>query len=192
MVTKICRKSIPTFSCLILIASLIQLNSCAVRTEVQRPSIEITRSDLKYLNIVFRDFKAVPQFQHAAAGPIAECTAMAMSYLQSKGIFESVGKEGDGAGRQSCLLVEGMITDLRIVGGAARFWAGAMVGRSHMKLNVKLTDSQSGALVAEKELFGAPNAMGSTWSFGQTDRDLPKAMGVLLGDYIIVSIQKQK
>jgi hypothetical protein len=54
-----------------------------------------------------------------------------------------------------------------------------------MKINVRLTDAHAGSLIAEKELFGAPNVFASTWSFGSSDRNLPKNMGRLLGDFII-------
>ncbi len=74
------------------------------------------------------------------------------------------------------------LTDLRILSNTARFWAGVFAGRSNMNLNVKLTSSD-GSLIAEKELVGAPNAWGSVWS--DSDEDLPKNMGYLLGDFIL-------
>lgn len=46
-------------------------------------------------------------------------------------------------------------------------------------------------MVAERELVGAPNAYGSAYSFGSSDRELPKNMGILVGDFVLVNTGRQ-
>jgi hypothetical protein len=58
-------------------------------------------------------------------------------------------------------------------------------------MDVRLIDSSSGELVAEKQLKGAPSAMGAAWSFGKSDRALPDKMGVLLGDFILGNVAEE-
>jgi len=86
--------------------------------------------------------------------------------------------------------VDATLTSLRIVGGAGRFWGGALAGRSNMNMTVKLTDA-NGSVIAEKELIGAPNALASAWSFGGADRSLSQKMGFLLGDFILNNVSEK-
>jgi hypothetical protein len=60
-----------------------------------------------------------------------------------------------------------------------------------MTVEVKLIDSSNDVLIAEKQLKGAPSAMGSAWSFGKNDRALPEKMGVLIGDFILSNVAEQ-
>ena len=60
-----------------------------------------------------------------------------------------------------------------------------------MKMNIKLTDASSGEIIAERELVGAPSAFGAAWTFGTSDRNLPKNMGILLGNFILANISEK-
>ncbi len=168
---------------LLVISCFFTLAACAVRTPVQKA--EVVKSNLIYENVVFRSFIAAPNVVSPEAA-ITDCMNSSMSYLTTKNLFRRVEKGSDNPLDGPTLFVDATITDLRIVSGGARFWVGAMAGRSHMKIFVKLTDAK-GTLVAEKELFGAPNAYGAAYSFGSSDRELPKNMGILLGDFILGS-----
>ena len=59
-----------------------------------------------------------------------------------------------------------------------------------MKVIAKLMND-NGTLVAEQELFGAPNAYGAARTLGSSDRNLPKNMGILLGDFILANVSKK-
>jgi hypothetical protein len=60
-----------------------------------------------------------------------------------------------------------------------------------MKLLVTIFD-EAGSQIAQKELTGVPSAFVGAWSAGATDRDLPRNMGKLLGDYIYEEASKLK
>jgi hypothetical protein len=165
------------------------MTACAVRTQVEQVSVDQVRQNLKYQNIVFRNFTANPDVK-APEGPLMECRTSAINYLELKNLFKAVEKDSDKSYDDPTLYVDVNITSLRIVSGAARFWAGAFAGRSNMNMDVKLIDAD-GNLVIDKELKGAPNAFASTWSFSRTDHSLPQKMGFLLGDFIIAHASGQ-
>ena len=177
-----------TFIQWLFILIMVGVTGCASRTPVE-PVAEkpIDRETLKYKNIFYREFKAAPQVKSPSTA-IQQCRDGAISHLKGKDLFKRVEASGEASNEGRTLFVDATITSLRIVGGGARFWAGAMAGRSHMKIQVRLIDGESNSLVAEKELFGAPSAMGGAWSVGGTDKALPSRMGILLGDYVLSNV----
>jgi len=170
---------------LLVIFCFFTLVACAVRTPVQK--VEVVKSNLIYENVVFRSFIATPNVVSPEAA-ITDCVNSSMNYLTMKNLFRRVEKGSDKIFDGPTLFVDATLTDLRIVSGGARGWLGAMAGRSHMKILVKLTDDK-GTLVAEQELFGAPSAHAGVWS--GADRELPMKMGILLGDFILANVSKK-
>ena len=165
------------------VMALFVLSACAVRTPVETVSPEAAAANRKYENIVFRSVTAAPEVPNPDSAML-DCSQSAMDHLQSKNAYKRVTKKATVSYPEPTLFVDLRLVDLRLVSGAARFWGGALSGRSHMKVMVKLTDVQ-GRVVAEQELFGAPNAYGSAYSFGSSDRELPKNMGILVGDFVL-------
>ena len=167
----------------LFIVCMMVLSACAKRTEVQQVPIDQIRANLKYENVVFRNFTANPNVK-APEGPMMECRNSAIDYLELKRVYNKVEKDSGDAYTGSAMYVDVNVTNLRIVGGAARFWAGAMAGRSNMNIDVTLMDAD-GTVIAQKELIGAPNAFSSSFSFANADYSLPQKMGFLLGDFIL-------
>jgi Domain of unknown function (DUF4410) len=167
------------------VMGLLALTACAVRTPIQTVSPEAVAANRQYENVVFRTVTAAPEVPDPDESML-DCTRSAMDYLQMKSVYKRVEKQATASYPEPTLFVDLRITDLRLVSGAARVLGGVLSGRSHMKVMVKLTDAQ-GRVVAEQELFGAPNAYGSAYSFGSSDRELPKNMGILVGDFILVN-----
>ena len=172
-----------------LIACVFVLAACAVRTPINQVAISEVKQHLKYKNVVFRNFTAAPGVKSPEA-PLIACRRSAVEYLELKNIFKVVEKDNGKSYEEPTMFVDVILTNLRIVGGAARFWLGVMVGRSNMNIKVKLTDAD-GLLIAEKELIGAPNAYSSAFSFGSADRSLPEKMGFLLGDFILANVSEK-
>lgn len=166
------------------------LFSCAHRTVVEQVSLDELRGNLKYENVIFEEFKATSNVVSPETA-LEQSQTSAISYLKGKNIFNIVEKKSDKTYDGSTLLVESTLTDLRIVSGGARFWGGAFAGRSHMKMDVKLTDAKNGSLVVEKELMGVPGSLGGAWSMGASDRGLPANMGKLIGDFILANVSQK-
>ncbi len=175
----------------VLVLLIFLLNACAHRTPVAKINIEEVKANLKYKNIVLRDFKATSEVKSPEAALI-ECMRSTTDYLQMKSIFKAVEKDSGKAYDEPAMYVDIVLTDLRIVSGAARFWGGVMAGRSHMIIKAKLTDASNGSVIAEQELIGMPGAYGAAWSGGHSDRDLPTKMGFLLGDFILGNVSGKK
>jgi hypothetical protein len=176
-------KRVHVISIILAMVCLLTLTSCAVKTEVQQVSMDNVRAHLKYQNVVFRNFTANPGVK-APEGPLMECRQSAIDYLELKRVFKTVEKDTGKYYEDPTMYVDVNVTSCRIVSGAARFWVGAMAGRSNINMDVKLTDNED-TMIAEKELIGAPNAFSSEFSFGGTDTKLPQKMGFLLGDFIL-------
>ena len=181
----------------VLLSGIFSLTACAVRTPVNQVSVAEVMKNLKYYNIVFKDTTLAPNIESNIPTPIPiyECESTAMNYLNSKGVFERVIKanqvdlnEKQNPYDKPTLFVESELTFLRIVSTAARFWGGVLVGRSAMKINIKLRDASTGEIVVAQELVGAPNAYSSAWSVGSADQTLPVKMGYLLGDFILANV----
>ena len=181
--------------------SIFILTACAVRTPVEQVSLSKVAQNLKYENIIFKEVTLASNLDSNIPTPIPiqQCEMSAISYLSSKGIFKRVekaaivdeGEENKNSYAEPTLFVESELTFLRIVSTAARVWGGVLVGRSAMKMNVKLKDASTGEIVAERELVGAPNAYSSAWTVGNADQTLPMKMGYLLGDFILANVSRR-
>jgi hypothetical protein len=171
----------------IIFVCLAALVSCAShRTDVARISDDELKRNLYYENIILKRYAISDSIQNIPDVSLAidECEIATINALERRNAFKIIKKDDGTIQSGKNLLVESTLTDIRIVSGAARFWAGAMAGRSHMKIYVKLIDATSGTIVAEKELVGVPSGLGAAYSMGASDRNLPKLMGILVADYI--------
>lgn len=88
------------------------------------------------------------------------------------------------------LLVEPVVEEIKFIGGAARFWAGAMAGSSAVYMKVKFTDATSGKELAHPEFYQQANATGGAYSFGATDNNMLDRIAGLIADY--VSLHRSK
>lgn len=136
--------------------------------------------------VVVRGYTAEPGIEQAA-GPTASCREATMAFLQEKGVFGQVLAEPPGDMR-NVITVDAHVTNLRIVGGAARFWGGAFAGKSEMSVRVRLTDGSTGAVILERVIDSTTNAMGAAWSGGASDRSLPYDMGGIIGELVIDTV----
>ena len=185
-VSRIVKYSAVALSLMVLSA----ISNCAVRTRIQKSDTESLKGNLRFERVYFKEFsnesnKVLP------FGVLSVCRESGIAYLGGKGVFRQVDMYQEGLDPTSAALVEAQLLDIRIVSTAARAWGGAFAGRSHMKMKVRLMDAGSGEVLAEQELFGAPNAMGSTWSFGSSDQKLPAAMGALIGDFVLANARSK-
>jgi len=165
------------------------LANCGVRSQVQREDLATLKGHTRFDQVLFKDFTVAPT---VTPPPLALSVARESSieYLRSRTVFQKVDKFSEGSATGTAAIVEANLTEVRIVSGAARFWGGVFAGRSHMKMNVKITDAATGATIAEQELLGAPNAWASAYSMGRADDQLPAAMGSLIGDFVLANSRR--
>lgn len=70
------------------------------------------------------------------------------------------------------LKIEPRITELKFVSGTKRFFAGDFAGSSAVIMRLRLTDAETGEVIAEPEFFQRASAEGGTWSLGGTDNSM--------------------
>ena len=145
-----------------------------------------TALEKRYDVILFQKFIADPTVETDYPGAVGECEKNAISELQTINVFRKVSKAEEGAMYdQQTLLVQPKLLTLRIVTGAARFWAGALAGMSNMIVEIKMIDAASGKIVHEKVLSTANNPFAAAWTMGSSDRTLPGDMGKIISEYIV-------
>lgn len=158
--------------------------SCAVKTPIKTEDLATLRGNTRFDCVRVMEFTSLPS---VAPPPWALSVAQesTIDYLRSKNIFRDVSKASERSQGESCAVVEANLVDMRMVPTVARVFGGALAGRSHMIMKVRLTDAATGSLIAEQELTGAPNAWASAYSINAADRRLPAAMGSFIGDFVL-------
>jgi hypothetical protein len=82
------------------------------------------------------------------------------------------------------LLIEPRIEKIKFIGTGARLWAGAMAGSSQVLMRVKISDKQTGEVIAEPEFYQRANAFGGAYSAGGTDNDMLSRIADLMATYL--------
>ena len=93
----------------------------------------------------------------------------------------------DGLDKNS-LLIEPFVDDIRIIGGGARFWAGALAGNSEVYLNVTFTDLSQDKIIASPTFYQRAGAFTGAWSGGENDRSMLTRVGDLASEYILLHL----
>lgn len=146
----------------------------------------LTKADLRYTSVYLADFTIAPAgvAETVPAPHVATARSACLSALTRSALFDAVKPAGANDPKQGALLVKAELVSLRIVGGGARFWLGAMAGKSDMKFQVTLVDAATGAVVAQSAVSENTNAWGGAWTMGGTDRSLPARVGEQLAQYV--------
>jgi hypothetical protein len=181
------RKS--TSALVIILSLLFLITACGgqqakpdTQAAPEKPDPPLAR---KYQNIVVRDLAATSEIKKDYPEALKECQDSLLGELANQKTFKSVALATSG---RKCppktLLVQTRVSDIHIVHGAARFWAGAFAGSSYMNLDLTLTDAATGKVVREKAISSSNNAWAAAWVGGSSDRTLPSDMGKIVAGYI--------
>jgi len=171
---------------------LLYLSACAHQQVNTEPLLNFSRSDMKYKNVYVFNFTVSPKgVEEKEPGSIlADSRSNCINEMIKSELFENVKYGSAVEAPNSGLLVQGEVTKLRIVGGAARFWIGAMAGKSNMTVRVKLVDASTGSIVAENDIIEDTNPYAGAWSMGASDSSLPATVGRLIAQYVAFSSRK--
>jgi len=184
----------------VLICMLIIAASCARKDAArdtnsieENPYAKLSKSDMKYRNIQMLDFTISPQGVEETNNPqnvLAEAQSVSAQALTDSKLFETVRIVAKPEEAKSTLIVQGELTQLKIVGTAARFWIGGIAGKSHMTVRIKLLDAATGAIVIEKNISEDSNPHAGAYTMGATDRVLPLQVGNLIADFVISAAKR--
>lgn len=142
----------------------------------------------RYANIVFYDLETTPQIKTDYPGAMEQLQVSAISSLMTKNTYARVERKGQAKYEGPTLYVKVTVSEMRIVGTAARIWGGAFAGSSHMNLEVELIDGATGEVARKKRLESANNAFAASWTGGASDQTLPADMGKILAEYILATV----
>ncbi len=169
----------------VLIFSAVLLCSCGgKRTAEENPFRMEQPVSQSFENILFYPFETNAEIQKNYPKAMEESLQAAIKHLQDKKKYRKVDRISGNFDKKSTLLVQAKVSEMRIVGGVARAFGGAIAGSSYMNMEIYLIDAESGNTVKMKALSSANNAMGASWTFGSTDKSLPADMGYILAQYI--------
>ena len=82
------------------------------------------------------------------------------------------------------LLIEPTITEIKFINGTARFWAGALAGSSMVVVQTRITEKETGQLIAEPEFYARAAAMAGAWSIGGADNAMLTRIANRVADYV--------
>lgn len=89
------------------------------------------------------------------------------------------------ATRSRLLRIEPRIEQIKFIGGAARFWAGAMAGSSAVVMKVRYVDAGTGKVIAEPEFFQKANAFSGAHTMGAVDNMMLSNIANRVTEYTI-------
>lgn len=155
-----------------LIGAVTLCAGCA--TNIRKPTSAPMPSRVKFSEFnafVLKPIAIAPAFAEAAANKKAARKIDENLLEQMKVVFPGITRavaETPSAGART-LIIEPRVEEIKFIGGAARFWVGAMAGSSAVLMQVKFIDQQSGDVVAEPEFYRVANSYSGGWSMGATD-----------------------
>ncbi len=82
------------------------------------------------------------------------------------------------------LVITPVVTEIKFISGGSRFWAGAFAGSSAVILTAKITEKETGQVIATPMFYARAAAMGGAWTFGTTDNLMLVRIADRLTDYI--------
>lgn len=178
----------------IFAASTFFLLSCAAQTPVSQEAwrkeiASVSKADLKYENVIYKKFTAYPTIDDPEA-TLTECQSTMVAYLKERGLFKKVEELSSGKSYGPSLLVEARLRELRTASEDHRGSGGIFSRRPHIEMSVWIYDFSTGSLIAEQELSRELNPAGPS-SLSDLSKDgLPRQMGILVGDFIILRAKK--
>lgn len=82
------------------------------------------------------------------------------------------------------LLIEPTITEIKFINATSRVWAGAIAGSSAVILKARITEKETGRVVAEPQFYARAAAWSGATSFGAADNAMLIRIANRLADYL--------
>lgn len=85
------------------------------------------------------------------------------------------------------LLIEATISEIKFINATSRVFAGAMAGSSAVILRARITEKETGKVIAEPLFYARAAAMGGAYSMGGTDNAMLVRIANRLSDYLLAN-----
>lgn len=131
----------------------------------------------------FQHFELAPTTASTEAAKEAKALTAIDTHLFEKLSAATAPWEAPGAGGRT-LRIEPRVEQLKFVGVAGRFWAGALAGSSAVVVKMRLVDVATGKVVAEPEFYQRAAAMGGAFSVGGSDHGMLVRIATVAQQYL--------
>lgn len=132
-----------------------------------------------------QDLTIAPAYQSHPANKKAAAKIQQEIGVKVQPLLNSWAKSGG-----KTLIVKPHIEEIKFIGGAARFWAGAFAGKSKVLMSLQLVDKATGKVIAEPEFYQHANAFGGAWSIGATDNNMLVRVVDIMQRYLTENYQE--
>jgi hypothetical protein len=111
---------------------------------------------------------------YAGQGPNEKAAAKIREHIDAEiaPILSAWTVAGTASGKTGTLAIEPVVEQIKFIGGATRFWAGAFAGSSYVVMRLRISDQQTGAVLGQPEFFQRAAAISGAWSVGGQDNDM--------------------
>lgn len=165
----------------LLLPALLALFCCACVTNIH-PDVTGNPPPAEPLSD-FQHYQLMPATISPEAAHENEAFAAISTYLDQRvGPTVAGWQNRNQSGRT--LRIEPRIEQLKMVGVGARFWAGNFAGSSAVVMKLKLTDVDTGRVIAEPEFYQRANAWAGGFSVGGTDRGMLARIITVTQEYL--------
>ena len=174
-------------SCVFYAIFSLVFSGCASNQSGQQDAANkpVVPLDKPYTKLLVSEIEASPELKSTYDQQLKTYQSTLIASLKKTDKFNDVQENyTPGSVVNGALIVKPLLKDMRIAGGAARFFAGAMAGSSYMYIELSLIDSGNQAVLRKEELSSANNPFAAVWTSGATDQSLPSDMAEITAKYI--------
>jgi hypothetical protein len=125
--------------------------------------------------VTLKQVEIAPEFAAAGANKKAAKKIDERLSMEMRKVFDGL-QEAGGTPTQQGLLIEPLIEEIKFIGGAARFWVGAMAGSSAVLMKVTFSDAATGEIVAAPEFYRSADAYAGGMTMGAADNRMLEAI----------------
>jgi hypothetical protein len=154
-------------------------------TNLSKPDAAPQPTSVKLSSFQTVSLKAVEIAPDFAASSANQKAAKKINELLSNKmpmVFSGLQEASNSSG-QTGLLIEPLILEIKFIGGAARFWAGALAGSSAVLMEVTFRNLSTGNVVGKPQFYRAANAFAGGFTMGGTDNAMLEAIATDAVDY---------
>lgn len=174
----------------LILVSFLMFTGCATRiTRTDGPPEAPTTSFANFNRYILLDTVIAPRYaehsaNQAAAIKIHDNLVRNLRLVNPDLVTVSSLDELEPQASEDTLIISPKIVEIKFIGGAARFWAGALAGSSAVYMKVLFTEGGKGGKLANPAFYQHANAYGGAWSIGGTDNAMLIRIASLIAEYV--------
>jgi hypothetical protein len=168
---------------LFLLLALALTQGCATNlTKPEGPPQPTSVKLSTFPTVTMKKVEIAPDFASASTNQRAANKIETVLFRDMRLAFPDLREAGEEEVRTG-LLIEPLIQEIKFIGGAARFWVGAMAGSSAVLMKATFRDASTGEIIGEPQFYRDAGAYKGAWSMSVSDNRMLEAIARDLFDY---------